>query len=120
MAYGMTANPGPMAGDEEMDSLYSEEGGKGEEDKESIDQEEQESMEQTAMVPLKVLQGKSTEPIKEGDEVVLKVLKVHDTQAEVAYSETPPGEIGKEGGAKAGAGEEDDYGKELDQMSAEG
>lgn len=113
----MTANPGPDPGDEEGDSLYSE-GGKGEEGKESVDQEEQEQMEQTAMVPLKVLQGKSTEPIKEGDEVVLKVLKVHDTQAEVAYSETPPGEIGKEGGA--GAGGEDDYGSELDQMSKEG
>lgn len=117
MAYGMTANPGPMAGDEEMDSLYSEgEGGKGEEAKESVDQEEQEQMQQSAMVPLKVLQGKSTEPIKEGDEVVLKVLKVHDTQAEVAYSETPPGEIGKEG-AEGGEG---DYGKELDEMSKEG
>lgn len=116
-AYGMTANPGPDPGDEEMNSLYSE-GGKGEEGKESVDQEEQEQMQQTAMVPLKVLQGKSAEPVKEGDEVVLKVLKVHDTQAEVAYSETPPGEIGKGEGYKGGG--EQDYGEELDSMSKEG
>lgn len=119
MAYGMTANPGPMAGDEEMDSLYSEEKGKGE-DTESVDQEEQEQMERTAMVPLKVLQGKGSEPVKEGDEVVLKVLKVHDTQAEVAYSETDPEEIGKEGAGKSESGGDEEYGKELDQMSAEG
>ncbi len=117
----MTANPGPspMAGDEEMDSLYGEEGGKGEQ-KESVDQEEQEQMQQTGMLPLKVLQGKDGEPVKEGDEVVVKVLKVHDTQAEVAYSTTSPGEIGKEGESKGADGGEDDYGKELDQMSQEG
>lgn len=121
MAYGYGSNPGPDPGDEsDMDSLYGDEGkgdmGKGK----SVDEEEQEDMQETAMVPLKVLQGKHTdEPLKEGDEVVLKVLHVHDTQAEVAYSETPPGEIGKEGGGRKDM-EHGSYEEELDEMGKEG
>lgn len=118
MAYGMTANPGPMAGDEEMDSLYSEEGGKGEEEKESVDEEEQEQMQETAMVPLKVLQADPSDKVKVGDERVLTVVAVHDTQAEVKYSKTPPEEIGA--GKEGVEGGEGDYGKELDEMSKEG
>ncbi len=59
---------------------------------------------------MKILQGKHPDPVKEGDEVVVKVVKVYGDEAEIAYSETKPGEIGEgEGG--------DDYGKEIDQMS---
>lgn len=88
----------------EMDSLYAsgEPADKGKGENESIDQEEAES--ETAMVPNKILQGKSGEPLKEGDEVVLKIVKNFGDESEVAYSETKPGEIG--GGEGAGADEE--------------
>lgn len=88
-----------MGGDKgEMDSLYAS--GENEEspaskDKETVDQEEAES-DSTALVPMKVLQGKHPDPVKEGDEVVLKVVAVHGDEAEVAYSETKPGAIGGE------------------------
>ena len=116
--YGMTANPGPAPGDEEMDSLYNEEGGKGEE-KESVDQEEQEQMQHTGMLPLKVLQAGPDDEVKVGEERVVKVVAVHDTQAEVEYSKTPPSKIPAEGGKEEG-GDDEGYGKELDQMSQEG
>lgn len=94
---------------EEMDGLYGE-GSPKEEAKESVDQENQEEMSHTALVPMKVLQGESSEPVKEGEEVVLKVVKVHGDEAEVVYSSTKPSEI-PEGG--------EDYGKELDKMDTE-
>jgi hypothetical protein len=116
--YGMTANPGPDPGDEEMDSLYGQ-GEKEGEQPESVDQEEQEQTASTAMVPLKVLQAGPDDEVKVGDERVLTVVALHDTQAEVKYSKTPASEISGEGkgGAEGGA---DDYGKELDEMSKEG
>lgn len=83
--------------DEGMSDLYGGETpdtkGKGE----TVDQQEQEEMQHQAAVPLKVLMGKHTEPLKAGDEVVLKVDKIDGDMAMVSYSETPPGEIGKEG-----------------------
>lgn len=93
---------------EEMDGLYGE-GSPKEEAKESVDQENQEEMSHTALVPMKVLQGESPEPIKEGEEVVLKVVKVHGDEAEVEYSSTKPSAIP----------EGDDYGKEIDNMDTE-
>jgi len=88
----------PMMGAEEndMDEMYrGSEGGESEGDTETIDQEEQEEMADKAVVPMKVLMGKHTEPLKVGDEVVLRVDAIHGDQAEVSYSETPPGEIGE-------------------------
>ncbi len=87
-----------MSDDAEMDDLYASGEPKAKGAKpESVDQEEAEESENTAIVPTKVLQGKHPEPPKEGDEIVLKVVKVYGDETEVAYSETPAGEIGKEG-----------------------
>ncbi len=74
------------------DSLYSDDTPKSGDKPDSVD--EQEAMEPTAMIDMKVLAGKHGPP-KEGDEVVLKVVKVHGDQAEVEYSETPPESIGE-------------------------
>jgi len=101
-----------------MDSLYSDEGEKGGA-KKSVDQEEQEDMQSTGILPLKVLQAGPDDEVKVGDERVVKVVAVHDTQAEVEYSKTPASKIPAEGGKGDGGGDED-YGKELDQMSQEG
>jgi hypothetical protein len=100
--------------DKEMDSLYAsgepDEAAKPKGDTETVDQEEQET--NTAVAPVKVLQGKGGEPLKEGDEVVVKILKVYGDQAEFAYSSTKPGEIG--------GGGEGDYGAEIDSMDKAG
>lgn len=113
MAYGYSSNPGPDPGDQEMDSLYSEKG-ESKDQPESIDREEEEEMQSKALVPLKVLQAGPDDEVKVGDERVLKVVAVHDTQAEVVYSKTPPGEIGKEGGDEQGSmdNEMEEMGKE--------
>lgn len=99
-----------MSDTEEMDGLYGE-GSEKEEAKESVDQENEEQMGHTAIVPMKVLQGKTSEPIKEGDEVVLKVVATYGDEAEVEYSTTKPSEIP--------AGGEEDYGSEIDKMDTE-
>lgn len=99
----------PMASDEgEMNSLYAS--GEGEdmpakEGNETVDQEEM-GDDATALVPMKILQGKHPGAVKEGDEVVLKVVAVHGDEAEVAYSETKPGQIG--GGEEMSANDEID------------
>lgn len=72
---------------------------------ETVDEEEQEQMERKAVVPVKVLMGNHTEPIKAGDEVVLKVTDVNGDQATVVYSETKPEDIDEEEGE--GDGDED-------------
>lgn len=101
---------GPDEG--EMDSLYAggEPGGKGPEAKESIDQEEQEQTE-TTVVPLKILTGKDGIPPKEGEERVVKVVKIYGDEASIMYA---PEKKESEAG---GAGEKtaDD---ELDEMSS--
>lgn len=85
-----------------MDSLYaSGEPTGGEPKKPETPEEDKDETENTALVPMKVLQGAHPDPVKEGDEVVLKVVKVYGDEAEVAYSETPPGEIGKSEDADA-------------------
>lgn len=95
-----------------MDSLYAsgeptETKGRGE--GESIDQEEAEAT--TAILPMKVAQGKHPDPVKEGDEIVLKVVKVYGDEVEVEYSETPASKIGKSEGYG-----ESDANAELDKM----
>lgn len=106
-----------------MDSLYTggdmEEKGPGEQT-ETVDQENEEQMSKKAVVPMSVLMGKSTEPLKVGDEVVLKVTGIHGDEAEVEYSETPPGEIGKgEGYGGEGEGEGESANDELDRLGKE-
>lgn len=101
----------PAATDNEMDSLYESES-KGA--PESVDQEEAEHMETTAVVPMKLLQGKSAEPLKVGDEVVVKVTELHGDEASIAYSETKPGEIGK---GEAPGGEEQSPDEEIDSLN---
>lgn len=98
--------------DDGMDELYSSDRGKTA--PETIDQEETEEMGEQATVPLKVLMGKHTEPLKEGDEVVLKIDKISGDQAIVSYSETPPSEIGK--GEEGEGPEEMSADDELDEL----
>lgn len=80
-------------------------------DTETVDQEEAQN-DATALVPMKILQGKHPDPVKEGDEVVLKVVAVHGDEAEVAYSETKPGSIGEGEGKSAN--------EEIDEMNQAG
>lgn len=54
---------------------------------ESVD--EQEAMDPTSLVDLKVLTGKHGTP-KEGDEIVVKVVKIHGDQAEIEYAPEKP------------------------------
>lgn len=67
---------------EAMDSLY----GDGKPEPKSVDDENKEDMEHTAVVPLKVLQSHDGEPVKEGDEIVVQVVAVHGDEAEVKYA----------------------------------
>lgn len=69
------------------DSLYSDDAPKGK--TESVD--EQEQMDPTSLVDLKVLTGKHGPP-KEGDEIVVKVVKIHGDQAEIEYAPEKPKE----------------------------
>ena len=113
----------PMMGAEtsgdEMDSMYQGSEGKpdAEEGNESIDQEEAEEMSEKAIIPMKVAMGKHTEPVHEGDEIVLKVTGVHGDQVEVQYSETPPGDIGEGEGAPGEEMSADDEIDGLDKSS---
>jgi exosome complex RNA-binding protein Csl4 len=50
---------------------------------ESVD--EQEAMDPTSLVDVKVLTGKNGAP-KEGDEIMVKVVKIHGDQAEIEYA----------------------------------
>lgn len=72
------------------DSLYAEDTpSKPDTGKEAETVDEQESMDPTALVDLKVLTGKHGPP-KEGDEVVLRVVKIHGDSAEVEYAPEKP------------------------------
>lgn len=68
----------------------------------SVDDQEREEMNETAAVPLKVLQGKHPDAPKVGDEIVVKVKQISGDQAIIEYSETPASEIGKEEGGEGG------------------
>ena len=100
-------NPMPTMEDSEQDSLYASGEPEAKGAPKSIDQEEQGGT--TAVVPMKLLQGKHSEPIKEGEEIVVKAVKVYGDEVEIAYSETKPGSIG---------GGEQDADAEIDQMSS--
>ena len=95
-----------MVGDEgEMDSLYgSSDSPTGGKKPESVDQEMVEGAQTT--VPLSVLTGKDGIAPKEGEERVVKVVKISGDQAVIAYAPEHPKE-----------GEEMPADEELDQMS---
>lgn len=117
-------NPGP---DEDMseESLYGspEPMGEGEgaenESAESVDQEEAEGAEQTAVISNKILSPEG-EPLKPGDEIVLQVVKNYGDESEVKYAPHKPGE--DEGGGETGGEYADDMmgEKELAGMSEKG
>lgn len=89
------------APDPEMDSLYEGEAGGGQGQKsESVDQEREEDMANTALVDNKVL-APDGEPLKAGDEIVVQVVKVYGDQSEIKYGPK------KGGAAGPGPGEED-------------
>lgn len=97
-----------MAENDEMDGLYS-----GGEDKvappASIDQEEQEQMQETALVPVKLLDPHDGKGIKVGDEIMVKVTALHGDEAEIAYAS-----------GKSGEGDEGEEGKkDGDEMSSD-
>jgi hypothetical protein len=85
-----------------MDSLYGEDEAKAPMKGEgSVDEQEQESMENMAVVPLKVL-SPDGEAVNEGDEIVVVVKGVHGSEVEIAYApkkkggdteEEPPKEV---------------------------
>ncbi len=80
----------------------------------TVDDQEREQMDQTAAVPLKVLQGKHPDAPKAGDEIVVKVKEINGDMAIIAYSETPASSIGEgEGGGEGDYQSADD---ELDQL----
>lgn len=60
-----------------------------ESDTETTDEETAES-ENTAIVPNKVLIGADGKPPKEGDEIVVQVVKVYGDEAEVRYAPAKP------------------------------
>lgn len=99
----------PMGG--EMDGEKAE-GAEGEAS-ESVDREEAEGAENSAVVSNKIL-SPDGEPLKEGDEVVLQVVKNYGDESEVKYApkkpETPAGE-------EAGPA---DYESDLTAMSEKG
>lgn len=94
----------------EMDSLYAS-GEPQTKEPAAASEEKGEELEEsnTAIVPMKLLQGKSSEPIKEGEEIVVKAVKVYGDEVEIAYSETKPSAIG--GGEKSAD-------QEIDEMSS--
>lgn len=81
---------------DEMDETYGNSPAPAGDKTKSVDEQEAQEMSQKAVIPLKVLMGNSTEPLKEGDEVVVKVTGIHGQEVEIEYSKTKPGEIGEE------------------------
>lgn len=82
------------APEDEMDSMYGKSPAAADKPK-TVDEQEAEEMTKKAVVPLKVLMGEGGEPLKEGDEVVIKITGINGQDAEIEYSKTKPSEIGK-------------------------
>lgn len=72
----------------------------------TTDEETAESM-NSAVVSNKVLAGPGGEPLKEGDEIVVKIIKNFGDESEIAYSTTKPGEIGAGDGSMSSDSEID-------------
>lgn len=100
------------------DSLYgasSEKPAENEAD-ESVDQEEAEGM--TAVVPNKLLSPHG-EPLKEGDEIVVRVVKNYGEETEIEYAPHKPGDEEGEGDETT-TPKADDYESELSAMDQKG
>ena len=68
----------------DLDSLYSEDNASSDKPK-SVDEQERKEMETTAIVPMKLL-SPDGEPVREGDEITVKVNRLHgDDEAEISY-----------------------------------
>lgn len=87
----------PAETDDGLDSLYSQNEPEDNEGRESIDQEEAEQMETSAVVPVKLLQGEGGEPVKVGDEIVVKVQALNGDQATIIYAPKEGSETEKPG-----------------------
>lgn len=74
-AYG-NPNPDPAGGEDLYDDTGGDPAAKPDEKKEG-------EGEQTGLLPKAILMGKEFNP---GDEVVLKIVRIHDDQVEVAYA----------------------------------
>lgn len=97
-----------MAENDEMDGLYGDGEDKGAPPA-SIDQQEQEQMQETAIVPVKLLDPHDGKGIKVGDEIMVKVTALHGDEAEIAYAS-----------GKSGEGDEGEEGKkDGDEMSSD-
>ena len=107
----MPPGAGGGAGSGMDDSLYGESNSKSQDGKKSVDQEEQDDMATTAIVPTKMLQGKDDEPPKEGTECTVKVVKNYGDECEIAW-------VPKKGGATEESGETPDA--EIDNMDNPG
>lgn len=83
----------PAESEDGMEGLYTQEAP--EENKGSIDEQEADEMETSAVVPLKLLQGGGSEPVKEGDEIVVKVKAVEGDQATIIYAPKKPEDKGE-------------------------
>lgn len=90
----------------------------GNEPPESVDKQNEEAGAKTALISNKILSPEG-QPLKEGDEVVLKVVKNYGDESEVVYAPHKPGE---QEGESAGSGSDsnmDTVGNELSAMSGE-
>lgn len=103
-----------MAENDEMDGLYSGGDDKGAPPA-SIDQEEQNEMQETALVPVKLLDPHDGKGIKVGDEIVVRVKALHGDEAEIAYATGKGGE-GDEGGEGKKDGDEMSSDEEIDSL----
>ena len=103
--------PVPEAPTDEMEDLYagSMEGDKGKHP-DSIDDEEREELAASATVPLSVLQSADKEPVKEGDEIMVKVKAVHGEEATIYYAPKKPE------GEESGGEHEMEPNEELDKL----
>lgn len=102
-----------MADDSDMESLYNEGAGDSEgagDEAETTDEEAQEENADSAMVPMKVLQGKSDRKLKDGDIVKMRIVKGYGDEAEVVCAD----DYGKEKG-----GGEEEANSEIDQMDTQ-
>ena len=77
-----------------MEEMYNQ--SQPEEAQGSVDEEEAEAMETSAMVPLKMVTPHDGKGVKVGDEIMVRVKAIHGDQAEIVYA-TDKHEEGEEG-----------------------
>lgn len=98
-----------------MDSSYgASESTESSEPKQSVDQENEDAGEETALISNKILSPEG-EPLKEGDEIVLQVVKNYGDESEVKYAPKKGGEDKSKPGE--GSSPEEDF-AQMDQAGA--